>query len=105
MLTFRDFNECFKLDGDLLETMTGFDFDVSHSKPQHQKLIYEFGKKMKIDIHKERKSNRDKSMILLKPPAFIASGISTIFLSSDPNEFCDRWRILLQGKKLWVNLI
>ena len=61
MSTFRDSNKSFKLDGDLLETMTNYDFNVNHAEPQNQKLIYEFGKEMKFDIkQKARKSNRDK---------------------------------------------
>ena len=59
MLTFRDSKKSFKLDGDLLETMTNYDFNVNHANPQDQKLIYEFGKEMKLDIRqKGRKSNR-----------------------------------------------
>ena len=56
---------------------------------------------MKFDNkQKGRKSNRDKSMIkLLKSPAIMASGISkTIFLSSDPDELCNRLKIILQEK-------
>ena len=30
MLTFRDSNKSFKLDGDLLETMTNYNFNVDH---------------------------------------------------------------------------
>ena len=38
-----------------------------------------------------RKSTRDHTLIeLLKSPHTVASGISTIVLSSDPNELCDR---------------
>ena len=40
MLTFGDSNKTFKIDGDLLETRTNYDFNVSHSNPQDQKLIY-----------------------------------------------------------------
>ena len=81
--------------------MTNYDFNVSHSNPQDQKFIYEFGKEMKFDIkQKGRKSNRDKTMIkLLKSPAIMASGISTKDLPSDPNEFCHRLRLLLQEKQ------
>ena len=89
MITFRDSNKSFKLDGDLLETITNYDFNVNHAIPQDQKLIFEFAKEMKFDIRQKiRKSNRNKSMIkLLKSPAIMASGISkTIFLSSDPGE-------------------
>ena len=45
MLTFRDSNKSFKLDGDLLETITNYDFNVSHSHLKDQKLFYEFAKK------------------------------------------------------------
>ena len=33
MLTFRDSNRSVKLDGDLLETMTNYDFNVGNSNP------------------------------------------------------------------------
>ena len=44
MLIFRDSNESFKLDGDLLKTITNYDFNVSHSNSKDQKLIHDFGK-------------------------------------------------------------
>ena len=50
MLTVSDINRSFKLDGDLLETLTNYDFNVSKSNPQDQKLIYEFGKKVFLII-------------------------------------------------------
>ena len=50
MLTFRDSNKTFKLDGDLSETLTNFDFNVDLSNPQDQKLIHEFGKEMNFNI-------------------------------------------------------
>ena len=51
-----------------------------------------------------RKSDRDRSLKkLLKSPAYMASGISTIFLSSDPNEVCNRLNLLLQGKRAGNN--
>ena len=93
MLLFRDSIKSSKLDGDLSETITNYDFNVSHSNPKDQKLIYEFRKEMKFNIRqKGRKSNRDQSMIkLLKSPATMASVISkTKFLSTDPDELCDR---------------
>ena len=47
-----------------------------------------------------RPSTRQTSIIkILESPALLASGISkTIILSSDPNELCDRLRLLLQEK-------
>ena len=101
MLIFRDSNKSFKLDGDLLETMTNYDFNVDHSNQQDRKLIYEFAKEMNFNIRqKGKKSDRDKSIVrLLRSPAIMASGVSkTIFLSSDPDELCDRLKLLLQEK-------
>ena len=108
MLTFRDSNKSFKLDGDLLETTTIYIINVSHSDPKDQKPIYEFGKEMNFNIRqKGRKSNRDKSVIkLLKSPAIMASGTSkTIFSSSDPDELCNRLKLLIQKNKLEIFLI
>ena len=47
-----------------------------------------------------RRSTRHNSMVrLLDQPAIMASGFSkTIILSSDPNELCDRLKLLLQEK-------
>ena len=65
ILTFRDSNKSFKLDGDLLETMTNFDFNVGLSSP-NQKVIYEFGKEMNFIIkQKGRKSDRERNLIKL----------------------------------------
>ena len=49
-LSFRDCNKTFKLDEDLLGTMTNYDFNVSPSNPQDQKIIHEFGKQMNFNI-------------------------------------------------------
>ena len=99
MLIFRDSNKSFILDGDLLEAITNYDFNVDHSDQQDRKLISEFGKEMKFDIkQKGQKIARDKSVIrLLKSPAIMVSGVSKIIiLSFNPNEFCDRLKLLLQ---------
>ena len=101
MLTFGDSKKVFKLDGDLLESITNYDFNVDHSNQQDRKLIYEFAKEMNFNIkQKGNKSERDKSIIrLLKSPAFMASGISkTIFLSSDADELCNILKLSLQEK-------
>ena len=104
MVTFKDSIKTFKLDRDLLETMTNFDINVSHSNLQDQKLIYKFGKEMKFDIkQKGRKSNRDRyisTIKLLKSPRIIASGYSNIIiLTFDPNELCNRLSLLIQRKQ------
>ena len=104
-LTFRDSNNFFNIDGDLLKTITNYDFKVIHSKPQEQKLIYEFGKEIKFDKkHIGRKSNKDTSLKTLpKPPAIIASGISTTFLPESPNELCDVLKFSIREKQAGNN--
>ena len=101
MITFRDSNKTFKLEGDLLKVITNHKFNVDHSNQQDRKIIFEFAKEMNYDTKSTgRPSIRHESMIrLLDKPAIMASGISkTIILSSDPNEFCDRLKLLLQEK-------
>ena len=101
MITFRDSKKTFKLEGDLLKVITNYKFNVDHSNQQDRKIIYEFAKEMNYDTKSTgRPSVRHESMIrLLDQPAIMASGISkTIILSSDPNELCDRLKLLLQKK-------
>ena len=101
MLTFEDSNKVFKLDGNLLESITSYDFNVDHSNQKDRKMIYEFAKEMNFNNRQiGNKSDRDKSIIrLLKSPAIMASGISkTIFLPSDPDELCNRLKLILQEK-------
>ena len=106
MITFRDSNKSFRLEGDLLKLITNYKFNADHSSPQDKKLIYEFGKKMNYDTKSTgRPSTRLTSIIkILESPAIMASGISrTIILSSDPNELCDRLKLLLQEKQAGNN--
>ena len=104
MITFRDSKKTFKLDGDLLKVvtnLTNYKFNADHSSPQDKKLIYEFAKEMNYDTKStDRPSIRQNSIIkVLESIAIMASGVSrTIILSSDPNELCDRLRLLLQEK-------
>ena len=101
MITFRDSNKTFRLEGDLLKVIPNYKFNVDHSNQQDRKIIHEFGKEMNYDTKSTgRPSVRHNSMIrLLDQPAIMASGFSkTIILSSDPNELCDRLRLLLQEK-------
>ena len=101
MITFRDSNKSFRLEGDLLKTLTTYRFNADHSSPQDKKLIYEFAKELNYDTKSTgRPSTRHTSIIkILESPAIMASGVSKIiFLSSDPNELCDRLKILLQEK-------
>ena len=79
MLIFGYSNKSFKLDEDLLEAMTIFYFNVSHSNPQDQKLEYEFGNELIFNsMQKRRNSPRDQSLTkLLKSPAIMACGVSS----------------------------
>ena len=55
LLIFRDSNKSFKLDGDLLEAITNYDFNVDYSNQQKRKLIYEFAKEMNFNIKEKGK--------------------------------------------------
>ena len=103
MLTFRDTNKQFELKGDLLEMITNSKFNVDLASLSDKKLMYGFAKEMHFDPKASgNKSTRDRKLIkLLNSPGIMvsASGVSkTIFLSSDPNELCDRLKLLLQEK-------
>ena len=103
MLTFRDTNKQLELKGDLLEMITNGKFNVDLASLSDRKLMYDFAKEMHFDSKASgNKSTRDRKLIkLLNSPGLIvsASGVSkTIFLSSDPDELCDRLKLLLQGK-------
>ena len=85
--------------------MTNNKFNVDHSNQQNRKIIYEIGKEMKYNTlkNKGRPPVRHKSMIrLLNQPPITASGFTkTIILSSNPDELCNRLRLLLQKKTSW----
>ena len=85
--------------------MTKYFFNVTHYNPQNQKLFCEFGKEMKFDVNKiGRKCNREKSLIkLLNWPAIMASSISSKVSSENPNELCDRLKLLIQEKQAGNN--
>ena len=103
MIAFRDTGKEFELKGDLLKMVTNKNYNVDLASLSDKKLMYDFAKEMHFDVKKiGNKSTRDRTLIkLLKSPGLMvsASGVSkTIFLSSDPNELCDRLRLLLQEK-------
>ena len=93
--------------------MTEYNFNFNDSNPQNQMPKNAFGKELFFDINQiRRKSNRDKSFAkLFKSPIIMvsSSGLSSShkkncfskmrFLSSDPNELCDREKFLLQEKQ------
>ena len=108
ILTFRYTGKEFELPGDLLEMITNSKYNVDLASLQDKKLMYDFAKEMKFDTKAVgNRSIRDRKLIkLLNSPGlrFSASGISkTIFLPSDPNEFCDRLKLLFQEKQAGNN--
>ena len=107
-LTYRDTSGQFELKGDLLEMITNENYKVDLSKLSEKKLMYVFAKEMNFDLKAiVRKSIQDRTLIKSpKSPGLMvsASGVSkTIFLSCDPNELCDRLKILLQEKRAGNN--
>ena len=108
MLTFRDTGKEFELTGDFLKMITNKNFNVDLASLQDKKQMYEFAKEMNFDLKAlGNKSVRDRTPIkLLKSPGLMvsASGVSqTIFLSSDPDELCNRLKLLLQEKQAGNN--
>ena len=91
------------MDGDLLKTITNYDFNVDHSNPQDRKIKNEYGKKFNIK-QKGRKNPRDEFLIrLFKSPDIMAVGISTIFVPENPKDLSDRINISLQEEQAGNN--
>ena len=108
LITFRDSGKVFELKGYLLEMITNKNYNVDLAKLSDKKLMYDFAKEKNFDMKTiGKKSTRNKTLInLLKSPGLIiyASGISNIiFLSSAPNELCDKIKLLLQQKQAGNN--
>ena len=108
MLTFRDTGKEIEIKGELLKMITNKNYNVNLASLQDKKSMYDFAKEMNFDTKVlGNKSTRDRMRIkLLNSPGLIvsASGVSkTIFLSSDPNELCDRLKLLLQEKQAGNN--
>ena len=98
LLTFRDTGKVFELKGDLLKMITNSNYNVNHASLSDKKLMYNFAKEMYFDLKAVgNKSTRNRTLIkLLKSPAITASGVTTIFLPENPDELCNRLKLLLQ---------
>ena len=106
LLTFRDSRKAFELKGELLKMITNKNYNVDYASLSDKKLMYDFAKEMNFDKSRVgNKSTRDRTLItLLNSPAIMASGISkSIILSSDPDELCERLKLILQEKKAGNN--
>ena len=101
LLTYRDRNKKFELQGDRLTVTTNKNYNVDLANLPDKKLMYEFAMKKSCDEKTlGNKSVRENFFInLLQSPVIVASEISTKILSKNPNELCDRLKLLLQEKK------
>ena len=83
--------------------ITNKNYNVDLANLSDKKLLYDFAKEMNFDIKAQsRKITRVSTLIkLLESPGLMVSapGVSkTMLLSSDPDELCDRLKLLLQDK-------
>ena len=88
--------------------ITNKNYNVDHASSSDRKLLYGFAKEIFFHVKAQGyKCTRDRTLIkLLTSPGLMisASGFSnTIFLSSDPNELCDRLKLFLQEKQAGNN--
>ena len=103
MLTFHDTGKEFELKGDLLKMITNNNFNVDLASLADKKLMFDFAQEMHFDLKavgKKSTLNEPPFKILKSPGLMVsASGVSkTLFLSSDPDELCERLKLLLQEK-------
>ena len=88
--------------------ITNSKFNVDLASLSDQKLMYDFAKEMHFDPKASgNKSTRDRQLIKFFNSSGLivsASGVSkTIFLSFNPNELCDRLKLLSQEKQAGNN--
>ena len=101
LLTFRDTGRKFELKGDHSKMITNKNHNVNLASLQDKKILYDSAKEVNFDIKAQGdKSTRGRTLIKLpKSPPIMVSGVSTIFLSSDADELCNRLKIILQEKQ------
>ena len=104
LLTIRDTDKEF-LSQDLFKKMINNKYNVDVARVSAEKKLYDFGKEMHFDVKAPgNKSDEDRSFIrLFEFLAVMASGIATMFSSSDLKELCDRIKLILQEKQAGKN--
>ena len=100
LLTFRDTSKEFELKKDLLKMLTNRNYNVGLASLSVEKFLHDCAKKNYFDVKAQgNKSTQSRTPIKLpKSPGLTisSSGNSNkIFLTSDPNEKCDRLKLLL----------
>ena len=103
MLTFRDTGKIIEVKGNFLKMITNINYIVDLASFSDKKLMYDFAKESNSDVKAQgNKSTRDRILIkILKAPGLIvsASGVSkATFLSSDPDELYNTFKLFLQEK-------
>ena len=80
LLTFRDTDKKFELNGDPLKKITDKYYNLDYAKLPDEKIMFEFAKEMYFDEWAlGDKSSRDQPLVgLPQSSALMASGISTI---------------------------
>ena len=106
--TFRDTCKELELKGDPLKIITNINCNVDLASLSERKLKYDFAKEMNFQVETpHNKSTRErKFMKFLKSPGLMTSdsGVSSrIFLRTNPNELCNRLKLLLQEKQAGDN--
>ena len=101
LLTFRDTDKKFKLQEDLLKMKFNKIYAVDLANLSDKKLKFDFAKEMHFD--EKALGNKyigEKSLIKLpESHTNMTSGFSTIFLPENPNELCDKLKLVLHEKQ------
>ena len=77
--------------------ITNGNYNVDHAEVSDKKIMFDFANEMCFDVRNlGSKDTRDNYFIrLVQLPAIMVSGVSTLFLPENPNEFSDRILLLL----------
>ena len=98
-LVFKNNGKIFTLRGDVLKTIT--EYKVNKTDSPDAKLIIDTMDELHLDIHSRGRSLRYRNFIekYFNKRAIFASGLKTIFFPVNPNQICDRQKLLLQEKR------
>ena len=102
-LLFRDTSVLFTLKGGILSMITDYNFIKPESLDAKPKV--NFLDEMRFNKRATCKSNIDRNLIknYYNKRSILASGLETVFFSENPDELCDRIKLLLQEKRTGNN--
>ena len=83
------------------------DFDFNKTESPDAKQITKFLDEMHFNKRATGKSNSDRTLIknYYNKTSILASGLRTVFISENPDELCDRIKLLPQKNELVIFLI